>query len=199
MGNQTTPPEASAESDVQKEETVRKTSAANELEELKKKCEEYLEGWKRAKADYANLQKEIARERQEMAKFAALDLIHQLLDVYSHMKLAFQHIPDSVKKEPWMVGFEHIQKQIWDVLKGQGVEAIPTVGHPFDPHVHEAVEQKEKETGKGQDGSEKADVVVTEVSPGFTLQGRVIRPAKVVVGQRQDRSSGKKEPEEKGM
>lgn len=166
------------------------------LKILEKKCDEYLDGWKRAQADYQNLKKETAKWREDFVKFASSELVIELLDVYSNFKLAWDHLDESKRKEPWAVGFDHIRKQLWDVLERHGVEEIKTVGEKFDPTKHEAVKKILKHEGmktQGRDihaydnthkesrGKVNDDVVTKEVHPGFTLHGRIVRPAKVEV------------------
>lgn len=149
----------------------------NELEALKEKCEEYLSGWKRAQADYQNLKKESERQRQEFVKFANEGLILELLDVYSNYRLAFDHTPEDARQEGWMKGFEHVLSQMWTLLEAKGVAQIETEGKEFDPMYHEAVEDARKQETKESNDQK----IKNEVQPGFTLHGRVIRPAKVVV------------------
>lgn len=168
--------------------------AADAGGDMQLKMQEYLQGWQRAQADYQNLKKDLERQRTEFVKFATMDLISALVEVYSHLKLALLHVPADHRKDPWVVGFSHVAKQFIDLLKSRGVEEIPTVGAAFDPHVHEAVVEENVPLDQGEmaaDGSRPdpreqgsvgtATKVVKEVKPGFVLYGQVICPAKVVV------------------
>lgn len=146
----------------------------NELEELKKKCEEYLNGWKRAQADYQNLVKETANWRAEFVKFANENLVLELLPILDNFEAAFSLVPESHRAAPVAVGFAHIKKQLEDFLKENGVDRIKTVGEKFDPTRHEAVEHRQVE------GAEQ-NVVIEEKRAGYMLNGKVARPAKVVV------------------
>ena len=65
-----------------------------ELEKLKVQVEEYLNGWKRALADYENLKKQTQKEKEEFAKFATLNFVISLIPVYDHLKLSFNHLPE---------------------------------------------------------------------------------------------------------
>lgn len=132
----------------------------NELEELKKKCEEYLNGWKRERADFLNYKKEEMERIGQLVKYANEELILKLLPVLDNMCLAAEHIKDE--------GVMQIKKQFEDFLAKEGIEPIKTIGEKFDPATMEAVE------GEGE-------TVAEEVQRGYTLHGKVIRPAKVKV------------------
>ncbi|XOU94574.1 MAG: nucleotide exchange factor GrpE [Candidatus Kerfeldbacteria bacterium] len=144
-----------------------------ELEKTKEKMEEYLNGWKRAKADYSNQKKEFERKEQEIIQFANATLILEIMPIYDNFKLAWKHIPEEHKNEDeWLKGIEHIKKQFADMLKRLGLEEIPTVGEKFDPELHEAV-GTEKVEGK------KSGEIVEEIKSGYKLYNKVLEPAKV--------------------
>jgi len=147
---------------------------ASELEELKHKCEEYLNGWKRAKADYLNLKKETEEKQKDWADFIQAGLVLEILPIINNYKIALSHIPEGVKKEAWVEGFNHIYKQFIDLLNKLGITEIKTVGEKFNPEFHEAVSQEINE--------EKEDhLILKELSPGYKMNDKVITPAKVVV------------------
>ena len=151
----------------------------NDANDLEVKCEEYLNGWKRAQADYQNLVKDVAKDKMEFVKYANQALIMDLLPIMDNFKAAFNLIPEVEMKSAWVVGFSHIKKQMADFLAVNGVEEIKTVGEKLDVSVHEAVEYDEKsESPEGE--------IVVERQCGYKLNGKVIQAAKVVV-------SGKKE------
>lgn len=164
-----------------------KPKELSELELTKKKMEEYLDGWKRAKADYINFKKETEKQQQEIMQFANATLILELLPIYDNFKLAWQHIPedksaqdgsDSGGKEnsDWLKGIEQIKKQFGDMLRKLGIEEIKTVGEKFDPELHESV-AKEKVEGT------KPDIITEEVKGGYKLYDRVLEHAKVKVAE----------------
>lgn len=163
----------------------------NDLELLEKKNQEYLEGWRRAKADYLNLKKESEKKYQDLIKFANAGLIMDILPVLDNFKLAVQHIPEDQQKLDWVAGIMHIKKQLEYILHGMGIEEIKTVGEKFNPEFHEAVEQNSKfqvqssnaEKDQEVENSEKnkAGIIVEEIRAGYTMHGKVIQPAKVIV------------------
>ncbi|MEK9186207.1 MAG: nucleotide exchange factor GrpE [Patescibacteria group bacterium] len=144
----------------------------NDLEECKKQCEEYLNGWKRAKADFINYQKDEAKRFEEMLKFGQGELIRELLGILDSFDLA----TDLPK------GAALIRQQLEEILKRQGVETIPIQSiksgegaQQADPAFHEVIEEIESE--------EPAGTILEEVVKGYTLNGRVIRPTKVKVAK----------------
>lgn len=124
--------------------------------------------YKRALADYHNLIKQNDKDKQEFVKYAINDFLQEILPVYDHLKMSLISLSDDESKSPWVEGVKHVLKQFKDVLKNKGIEEIKTVGEKFDHNTMEAVE------GKGEK-------VKKEIMPGYRLNGRVIRPARVIV------------------
>ncbi len=146
-----------------------------ELEELKKKCEEHLNGWKRERADFLNYKKGDAERMSKLLKYANEELVLEILPILDNFCLAEKHATENEES----AGFLQIKKQLEDVLKKQGIEAIEVMGKPFDPAIMEAVEAASAE-GSGEPRGE-GDVVSEEVQHGYTMHGKVIRPAKVKI------------------
>ncbi len=152
-----------------------KDDKITELEMVKEKMEEYLNGWKRAKADYSNLKKEFEKKETEIVQFANATLILEIMPIYDNFKLAWKHIPEEHKKgDDWLKGIEAIKRQFKDLLKKLGMEEIPTEGEKFDPELHEAV-AKEKVEGK------ESGIIIEEIKSGYKLYDKVLEPAKVKV------------------
>jgi len=135
----------------------------NKIEELEKKCEEYLNGWKRERADFLNYKKEEMERINSIIKFANEEMILKFLPVLDNFYLAEAHLPDG---DDFKNGFIQIKKQFEDFLAKEGIEPIEVLGKKFDPHLMEAID------GDGETVSE-------EVQRGYTLHGKLIRPAKV--------------------
>lgn len=155
---------------------------AKELEKCKAERDEYLAGWKRAKADLINYQKDETRRLEEFAKYANKELIRELITVMDSFDLAIAAMASSAqgfggpKGDKVDKGTLMIRTQLEDVLKKQGLERMSvTVGAPFDPAFHEAVAAVES--------TESPGAVVEEVERGYTLHGRVMRPARVKVAK----------------
>lgn len=150
-----------------------KDTGPSELEQLRTQAEEYLNGWKRAKADYANLQKETERRQGEFIQYANAALLHELLPLVDHFKQAFKHLPKELKNSEWVKGIGHIQTHLGKILTDYGVQEITTVGEPFDPTRHEAVEEVASDRPAG--------TIVEEVKTGFLMQGKVLQAARVKI------------------
>ncbi|MEO5927431.1 MAG: nucleotide exchange factor GrpE [Patescibacteria group bacterium] len=150
-------------------------------EELKTQAEEYLAGWKRAQADYANLKKDSDREKQEYAKYANERLLDAILPAVDQFETALAYTPDistlpeqeQKQFKNWIIGI-HAVKALWDnVFTTVGLEKIPTTG-AFDPQLHEAVGEESKE------GVAPGEIVRT-MQDGWKLNGKLLRPAKVII------------------
>lgn len=162
-----------------------KTSPADEQETLKKELEtctqqreEYLNGWKRAKADYINYKNETEKRRDEMAGFALMTTAGQFIPLLDNFKKAFELLPGDLKGSEWVRGIEQIWKQMKEMMKGFGIEEFTesVIGAPFDPMKHHAVGEERIDT--------VADNAITqEVSPGYTFRGSPLVPAKVIVNR----------------
>lgn len=146
-----------------------------EVKRLTKQNEDYLNGWKRAKADYINFKKESEQRQMEIVQFANADLVLQLFPLVDQFKKAFAHLPKDLEKNDWVKGMKHIQDNLNNFLKERGIEQIKTVGEKFDPEWHEAVERVKSK--------EKEEIVVEEVCVGFKMHDKVIQPAKVKVAE----------------
>lgn len=146
-----------------------------ELEQAKMLADNNMDGWKRARADYLNLKKENEKEKIELAQFANLSLIFELLPVADNFDRALQHIPEEAKKQEWVKGVLGIRQQLASIFQSLGLEQVKTDG-AFNPELHEAVSHD------AQDGVQ-SDTIIDVVEPGYTLHGRLVRPAKVKVAK----------------
>lgn len=133
---------------------------------------EEIDSWEnkylRALADYQNLLKQGAKDREEFVKYALSDFLHNILPVYDHLKMSMTGLSEEEIKNPWATGVSYVLKQFKDVLNNHGIEEIETIGKKFDHELMEAV-----------DGS--GETVKKEIMPGYKLNGKVIRHAKVIV------------------
>lgn len=153
--------------------------------ELQAKCDEYLAGWKRALADYENLQKQNVQTRDTDRRRVRSSLAEDLLPVIDNFGYVTKHVPDTSncpddfkkKFDTWYQGIGHIERQFAEAMKNMGVEPIATVGQKFDPNLHESGGSK-KDDGK-DDG-----VVLEELIKGWKIGDVVLRPAKVIVNEK---------------
>lgn len=149
---------------------------STEIEKLQTLSEEYLDGWKRAKADYLNLKKETEKKLEQSMQFAHAGIVIELLPIADHFKLAIDHIPEEEKQKDWVKGVQHINKEFKELLKKFGIEEVKSVGEKFDPELHEAVSREKVEGAV-------AGTILKELTPGYKLFDRVLQHAKVHVAE----------------
>ena len=148
-----------------------------ELEEQKTKAVEYLDGWQRARADFANYKKRIEKEQEDMVKFANGAFITKLLPVIDDFERAFQTLPLSLMGMTWLEGIVLIQRKLQMLLEQEGVTVIEAEGQVFDPILHQAVTHEESE--EHEEGQ-----IIGEVQKGYKMGDKVLRPSLVRVAKR---------------
>ena len=138
---------------------------------------EYLDSWHRSAADFDNLRKRSLRELQQIRSVAAERVVGSLLPTLDSFQAALE-LPASTDNEiKLLAGIQATYVQLMDVLTREGLMAIPGVGAPFDPAVHDAVTHL---------GDGDTLVVIGELRRGYRLNDKVIRPALVAVGPASD-------------
>jgi len=149
--------------------------AGNEIKKLKEKLKateskarEYLDGWQRAQADFANLRRRDEEAKMEFLKFANQGLIEELIPVMDSFNIAIA----SGHKE-----LEPVYKQFISVLKSKGLEELEPKGENFNPSFHEAIGVERVES---IDDNHK---VIQVLQKGYKLGEKIIRPAKVKIGE----------------
>jgi molecular chaperone GrpE len=150
-------------------------------QKLKKAIEEkqqYMEGWQRTKADFVNARKREEEARKEISKFANEDLLMQITPVLDSFTMAFAN-KDAWEKvdKNWRVGVEYIYSQLRGILEQNGFKEYDPTGETFDPMRHHAIE-----TIEVSDPAEDHKVI-NVVQKGYELNGKIIRPASVKIGE----------------
>lgn len=169
--------------DVQFEEIPEDANPAVTLKKLREKlqkCEaekkEYLDGWQRMRADFANARKEEDLRRGELIKFASEGLVEDLLPVLDSFGMAFANKEAWEKVDAnWRKGVEYIHAQMLSVLESRGLAEVGVVGEKVDPRLHIEIEHVPGDASK-------AGTVVEVIQKGYRLHSKVIRPAKVKGG-----------------
>jgi molecular chaperone GrpE len=144
-----------------------------ELEESRAEAARYREHLQRLQAEFENYRKRVLREQTEAVALAARPVILRLLEVLDDFDLALMHAQDRPDFDRFLHGVELVYAKLVDTLRADGLERIEAQGKPFDPELHEALMQ----SGDGDGDPIVADVL----RPGYTLKGRVLRPAGVRV------------------
>jgi len=154
-------------------------AAASELEadlarlsRLESERDEYLDTLRRVQAEFENYRKRVIKEQTALVDRATEGLVEQLLPVLDSFELALKNADTAGSDESVRKGVELVYAELVGVLEKAGVSRIEAEGKPFDPNVHEAVMQEE---GDGE------PVVSDVLRTGYTLKGRVLRPAMVKV------------------
>lgn len=150
--------------------------ALSELDKAKAERDEYLAGWQRAKADFSNAQKRHAEDLKAFRAIANEGLIEELLPVLQSFEMAFSNKEAWEKADKgWRAGVEYIYTQLRGVLESNGLKEVNPIGQKFDVGLHEAVKYQPT------DDASKEGVVLSVVEKGYTLGGKLVKPAKVVV------------------
>ncbi len=150
-------------------------------EELLTKVIEYRDLSQRLAADYQNLQKDTEKRMTEFRKYSNEQLVLELAPVLDYFNSAFAAVPEEELNSGWMLGIKHIKDHFIKVLNENNIEIIETSNQTFDPELHEAVSEEDSQLPE--------DTIIKETQAGFKLQGRVIKPAKVVVSKKTSSNS----------
>lgn len=153
--------------------------ASDDLAQLRVRArerDEFLDLLQRARAEFENYQKRNQKEREQERRYTYGPLALDLLPVLDNLERALFAAQLAGDAGPLATGVAMVQAQFLELLKRYGITPIEALGKPFDPHVHQAVMQKEK-TGQ------EPNTVVQVLEQGFLNQDRVLRPAKVIVAR----------------
>lgn len=145
-----------------------------DIARIDKERKEYLDGWQRAKADLINYRKDERSRFEDLARYAAGDIVQELIGVLDNFDLALgAGVPPEVEK-----GIVLIRGQLEGVVRKQGVEMADTkISDPFDPALHEAIGEEESDAPAG--------TIARVLQKGYRMQGRIIRPARVKLSKGQ--------------
>jgi len=152
----------------------------NDLKEkikvLQKEKQEYLDGWQRSRADYANLQKTTDEDRKRMRGLVEENFIEDLIPVIDSFSMAMSNKEAWEKVDAnWRTGVEYIYQQMMTVLKDRDFATFGAIGETFDPTLHEAVSEKET------DDEKLNHTIASVLQQGYKLGDNVLRAARVSV------------------
>jgi molecular chaperone GrpE len=160
-------------------------SPGDPLAEAQAEAAKLKDAWLRTAADYDNFRKRTRREIEDAKRNGRDDLLRAMLPVFDNLERAIQSAGRATDVKALADGLSMVQRQFVDALGREGIARVATVGLPFDPTVHEAIQQVE--TGEHAPGT-----VLAEVQPGYTQGDRLVRAAMVVVAKA--KSEGGAEP-----
>lgn len=148
---------------------------AGEVEQLREEVKRLNDQHLRTLAEFDNTKKRLNRDKDEFVKYAAEQVVRALLPIADSLDQALVAVDKQSDANAVIKGVHLIHRQLLGLLHKEGVARIPTVGEPFDPHLHEAVAQAPVADGTPE------QTIVEEVQPGYTLHDKVIRPAMVKI------------------
>jgi molecular chaperone GrpE len=154
-------------------DAVPKPEPEAEVQRLTAEVEQYRDLYLRKLADFDNFRKRLEREREELRRTAGEVVMRELVPVLDNFDRALAH---SAESDPasFRQGVQMISRQLWDILRRQGLESLDPLGQPFQPQFHDAVQRVEG--GKHEPGT-----VVSVLAKGYLFSGRLLRPALVAV------------------
>lgn len=144
-----------------------------DLQQVKAEAAEHLEGWKRARADYQNLQQEMERRLTAAAEEGKDALLQNLFSIIEYFDAAVQQVPENLRDHDWVEGVRRIHQAFQSFLKQAGVMSLGNVGEKVDPALHEAIAEEHSLL--------PAETITAVTAHGYMRNGRVLQPARVRV------------------
>jgi len=152
-----------------------------ELEDLKSKIEEseklknnYLDSWKRERADFLNYKKDESKRLDNILAYQREMIILNLLPILDNFGIAIKNIPENLIKNENVKGLLQIEFQLKNFLKNLGVEEIKAIGEKFDPLFHEIIEQIESK-------DKPPGTIIEEIEKGYKIGDKILRPSKIKI------------------
>jgi len=164
----------------EEKETEHKKNELQQLQEqftvLEKEKDELLGKLQRVSADYANFQKRAPKQISDTIAYEKEKIIKTLLPALDNFEHMLQKAHSAESADILLKGVRIIYDQMLDILKSHGVEQIDALEEQFDPAIHEAMMQR-------AEPDKENNIVLEEFQKGYKLNGRVIRPSKVIVNK----------------
>jgi molecular chaperone GrpE len=157
-------------------EPVRELSFKEQLEAAAAERDANRDSWLRAQAELENYRRRVQREIEEMRQYQSLPLARDLLPALDNLHRALQAAEKSKNVSDLVEGVRMVTKQIDDALGKHGIKPIDAAGKPFDPNLHQAIQQIPS-------AEHPPMTVLNEVERGYVLGDRVVRPSVVIVSQ----------------
>ena len=166
--------EEAAEAKAAEETTAKNEPELTELEKVQSEEAEMKSRYLRSVADMENYRKRMSREKQDIIRAAAADVVESLLPVLDNMKLGLQAAENHPEAKDVTFGFQMVDDQLKKSLSEQGLEELVPNGEEFDPNLHECIAQQTSD-------EVKEDHIIQTVRAGYRLNDRLIRAANVIV------------------
>ena len=153
------------------------------IESLQEEKDELFAKLQRVSADYANFQKRVPKQITDTIGYEKERIIKTLLPVLDNFEHTLQNAHSAENVDVLVKGIRIIYDQLLDILKSHNVEQIEALGEKFDPAMHQAMTQK-------SDPEKEENTVLEEFQKGYRLNGRVIRPSRVIVNKLPEEKTG---------
>ena len=169
--------EQAADADEKTKSKKAKKSKADELETVTKELEEMKDKYLRIFAEFDNFRKRTIKEKQDLIKFGSKDCIESILPAYDDFGRAIKMASENENEKEIPEGILLIYDKLSKALEKQGLQVMETNGADFDPELHEAL------TKIPAPSEELKGKIIDTVEKGYSLNEKIIRYAKVVVGE----------------
>jgi len=146
------------------------------LAEALSEKEEYLDGWQRTQADFANYKKRVERDRQQVQQNATANVVRRYLDILDDLERALANQPQDGEGAVWANGIDLVYRKWLNALEVNDVKPMEVEDQLFDPELHEAISHE-------QSDEHESGEVIEVVQTGYFIGDRVLRPARVRVAQ----------------
>ena len=158
----------------QGDSTDEEPSPEAKVQELEERVERLMSNWQRSQADLANYRKQAEREQLELVQLTTEGLTADTISILDDFERAFTTIPMNLRSLTWIEGVWLVYKKLEAILHARGLEVVEAeAAQVFDPNVHQALSEVEGDAG----------TIVEVAQKGYTLGGRLLRPALVTVGK----------------
>jgi len=159
---------------MEEQEKDNKIKLELEIEKPEAQEEEYKDKFMRVLADFENYKKRMEREKEELSFYLKGEILKSFFPVLDDLEQCMMHKDN---QQSMNEGIELIRKKLETAFEQNGLRKIPSVGEKFDHNVHEAVMTRDVES------PDLDDKVIEEIQSGYTLNDKLLRPAKVIVGK----------------
>ena len=146
----------------------------SDLEQVRSQAQTYLDLAQRTQADFVNYKRRIEQEKRDWGRSANADIVLKILPTLDDLTRAIKSLPPDLAGSDWAQGIVLIERKFQSELESLGLKRIELVGKPFDPWEAEALMHEPS-------SEHPAGTVTSEIRAGYTLDGKVIRPAQVIV------------------
>lgn len=146
------------------------------LAEALSEKEEYLDGWQRTQADFANYKKRVERDRQQVQQNATANVVRRYLEILDDLERALANQPQDGEGAVWANGIDLVYRKWLNALEVNDVKPMEVDDQLFDPELHEAISHEESD-------EHESGEVIEVVQTGYFIGDRVLRPARVRVAQ----------------